>query len=185
MTTALLHLDNRTWTESEFLAIGETPERIELFDGSLHITPGPPPIHQRLSTRLAFLLTPPAEAIGLFVHEAINVRVGTARIPIPDLAITTMIDFEELVVDASDVRLICEILSPSNATTDRVLKTRYYADAGIPWYLLAEPKTATFTLYKLEGSEYAVHTTAAPGELLEITEPVVATIDPADLLPPR
>lgn len=185
MTPSLLLGNRTTWTESEFLAIGETPERIELFDGSLHVTPSPTPIHQRLSTRLAFILTPPAEAVGLFVHEAINVRVGTNRIPIPDLAITGMIDFEELVVDASAVRLICEILSPSNATTDRVLTMRYYADAGVTWYLLAEPKTATLTLYKLDGSEYSVHATAAPGELLEITDPVVVSIDPADLLPPR
>jgi hypothetical protein len=62
---------------------------------------------------------------------------------------------------------------------------RYYADAGIPWYLLAEPRTATFTRYKLEGSEYSVHATAAPGELLELTDPVDVSIDPADLLPPR
>ncbi|MEU8659412.1 Uma2 family endonuclease [Actinoplanes philippinensis] len=185
MTPSLLLGKRTTWTESEFLAIGETPERIELFDGSLHVTPGPTPIHQRFAGKLLIILTPPAEATGLFVHEGINVRVGINRIPIPDLAITTMIDFEELVVDASAVRLICEILSPSNSTTDRVLKMRYYADAGIPWYLLVAPKTATLTLYKLEGSDYREYATAAPGELLELTEPVVATIDPADLLPPR
>ncbi|GIE79561.1 hypothetical protein Aph02nite_55110 [Actinoplanes philippinensis] len=185
MTPSLLLGKRTTWTESEFLAIGETPERIELFDGSLHVTPGPTPIHQRFAGKLLITLTPPAESIGLLVFEGINVRVGTNRIPIPDLAITTMIDLEELVVDASAVRLVCEILSPSNATTDRVLKMRYYADAGIPWYLLVAPKTATFTLYKLDGANYREHATASPGELLELTEPVVATIDPADLLPPR
>jgi Uma2 family endonuclease len=183
--TTTLHLDKKTWTESEFLAIGETPERIELFDGSLHVTPGPTPIHQRVSSKLAFALTPPAEKIGLFVHEAINMRVGVNRIPIPDLAITSMIDFEELVVDASAVHLVGEILSPSNSATDKVLKMHYYAEAGIPWYLLVDPRTATLQVYALVEGKYVEHATGAPGSPLTLTEPVAVTIDPADLLPPR
>jgi Uma2 family endonuclease len=183
--TITLHTGKETWTESEFLAIGETPERIELFDGSLHVTPGPSPIHQRVSSKLAFALTPPAEEIGLFVHEAVNVRVGVNRIPIPDLAITSMIDFEESVVDASVVHLVGEILSPSNSTTDKVLKRHYYAEAGIPWYLLVDPRTATLQLFALVNGKYEEHATGAPGSPLELTEPVAVTIDPADLLPPR
>ncbi|MDI6099663.1 Uma2 family endonuclease [Actinoplanes sp. NEAU-A12] len=184
MTPSLLLDHVKPWTESEFLAIGETSERIELFDGSLHVTPGPTPTHQHISTKLAFALTAPAEAIGLFVHEAINLRVGIDRIPIPDLAITTMIDFDEPIVDASVARLVCEILSPSNSTTDKVLKMHYYAEAGIPWYLLVEPKTATLRLHRLDDGKYLEYATAAPGTLLKMTEPVAVTIDPTDLLPP-
>jgi Uma2 family endonuclease len=183
--TTTLHLGKKTWTESEFLAIGETPERIELFDGSLHVTPGPTPIHQRVSTKLAFALTPPAEEIGLFVHEAVNVRVGIDRIPIPDLAITSMIDFHEPVVDASVVLLIGEILSPTNSATDKVLKMHYYAEAGIPWYLLVDPRNATLEIFGLVDGKYEKHATGAPGSPLTLTEPVAVSIDPADLLPPR
>ncbi|WP_433827226.1 Uma2 family endonuclease [Actinoplanes sp. CA-015351] len=172
-------------TESEFLSIGETPERIELFDGSLHVTPSPTPRHQRISTRLAIMLTPVVESAGLLLHEAVNVRVGPGRIPIPDLVITADIDFDQLVVDASAVRLVCEILSPSNGDTNRVLKMHYYAAAGIPWYLLVDPRDGTLQLFALDGSVYREHAAGAPGSPLQLTEPVAVTIDPAELLPPR
>jgi Uma2 family endonuclease len=184
MTVAIV-LDNKPFTESDFLAIGETPERIELFDGSLHVTPAPLPRHQYVCTKLAFALSPAAQTAGLHVLETVNVRCAPDRIPIPDLVITTDIDFDELVIDASAVRLACEILSPSNSTIDKVLKMHYYAAAEIPWYLLIDPVPGTMQLFSLAGQVYQEHAAAAPGVPLQLTDPVVATIDPADLLPPR
>src|SRR4051794_16258767 len=86
-------------TEQEFLALGETSERVELFDGSLYGTPAPTPRHQHISSELKFALRTAARAAGLYIHEAVNVRLQPGRIPIPDLAITHKIDFDELVVD--------------------------------------------------------------------------------------
>lgn len=183
--TTTLHLDNHLWSEAEFLAIGETPERIELFDGSLHVSPSPLPIHQYISSELTSALKAAADPTALHVFAAVNVRVGKDRIPIPDVVITRKIDLWESVVDSSDVLLVCEILSPSNAATDRVLKMHYYATAGIDWYLLIEPKTAMLDLYRRNGDKYVRHATASPGEPLVLTEPVAVTIDPADLLPGR
>ncbi len=185
MTSAIFR-DGRPWSEVEFLAIGETPERIELFDGSLLVTPAPTPRHQKISRRLANALDDGAEAAGLQVIEAVNVRLRPDRIPIPDIVIATAdINLDELVIDASAVSLVSEIISASNAATDKVTKMHYYAAAGIPWYLLVDPVAGSFHLYRLTGSTYAEHATATVGEPLELTDPVVATIDPAELLPPR
>jgi len=41
---------------------------------------------------------------------------------IPDLAISTEIDFHRVAVDPGAVPLVCAILSPSNPATDKVLK---------------------------------------------------------------
>lgn len=171
-------------TEQEFLALGETSERIELFDGSLFVTPAPTPRHQYLSRRLANALDRGAEAAGLHVSEAVNVRLRPNRIPIPDVVVTTMIDFSAPVVDAAAVRLVCEIVSPSNASADKVLKMHYYAAAGIPWYLLAEQDTGTLRMYGLSGDKYAEWATAGPGDVLRLTEPLTADIRPESLLPP-
>ena len=173
-------------TEAEFLAIGETPERIELFDGSLHVSPGRIPRHQKICQRLTSLMDDGAEAVDLQVLEGVNVRLRPNRIPVPDLVLASAdIDLDKLVVGAGDVRLVCEISSPSNASVDKVLKMHWYAEAGIPWYLLIEHDTGTARLYELAGRTYGEHTVAKRGEILELTEPVVATIDLAELLPPR
>ena len=171
------------WTEEEYLALGETPERVELFDGSLYVTPAPTPRHQYISGELVAALRPAVRVAALQVLEAVNVRLRTGRMTIPDLVVTGDIDFDELVIDAGAVRLVCEIISPSNAATDKVLKMHYYATAGIPWYLLVEQETGALQLFRRDGSHYLEHSMAKPGETLHLTEPVEASIRPDDLVP--
>jgi Uma2 family endonuclease len=172
-------------TEDEFLALGETPERVELFDGSLYVTPAPTPRHQHMSSELLIALRPAARAAGMHVLEAVNVRLRPGRMPIPDLVIAQDIDFDELIVDASSVRLVCEIISPSNAAADRVLKMHYYAAAGIAWYLLVEQQTGALHLYELLGEHYVERSVTNPGETLHLSAPVTADLTPELLLPPR
>ncbi|MFY1689961.1 Uma2 family endonuclease [Plantactinospora sp. WMMB782] len=116
---------------------------------------------------------------------AVNVRLRSGRIPIPDLVVTGEIDFDDPVVDGTAVRLVCEIISPGNAATDKVLKMHYYATARIPWYLLVEQETGTLRLHRLDGSHHVEHAVAKPGGSLRLAEPVVAEIRPAELLPGR
>ncbi len=87
---------------------------------------------------------------------------------------------DTLVVDASKVRLVCEITS-SNPANDRVYKMHFYAAAGIPWYLLVDPDPVTLSLYRLKRGHYFEHATAKPGETLTLTEPVAAGLDTAAL----
>jgi Uma2 family endonuclease len=171
-------------TEEEYFALGETPDRIELFDGSILMTPAPTPRHQHISSELKFALREAVRKAGLHVHEAVNVRLRPGRILIPDLAVTAAIDFDSPVIDAEAVHLVCEIVSPSNAATDKVLKMHHYAVAGIPWYLLVEQETGALHLYRLVGDRYKVQSVTRAGQALELTEPVQVTIFPADLLPP-
>ena len=170
------------WLEEEYLELGETPDRIELFDGSLFVSPSAKPIHQRLSLSLAMTTRPWARAVGLDVYQDVNVRLKVGRILIPDLVILDQIDPEELVVEASSVRLVCEITSPSNAATDRVLKMHHYAEAGIAWYLLVEPKpTVTLRLFRLEGDRYLLAGEGRAGQPLHLTDPITLDLDPATL----
>jgi Uma2 family endonuclease len=174
----------RPWTEDDYLALGETSDRVELFDGGLLVTPAPSPRHQRVSRRLANAFDPAADKAGLEAFEAVNVRLGPGRIPIPDLVLVEPVDVDQPVIDAARVRLIAEIVSPGNPAADRVTKMHYYAQAGIAWYLLVEPEpataTATASLFRLDGDRYVLAATGAPGRPLELTEPVEVTLDPGD-----
>ena len=177
----MIEIEHGPWTEEDFLALGETNARVELFDGSLSVSPAPTARHQKLSRRLANALEPAANEAGLEVYEAVNVRLKRGRIPIPDLVIVGSIDHDVPVVDASAVRLVCEIVSPGNPATDRVLKMHYYAEAGIARYLLVDPKPLRLSLYRLDGKTYVEEASAGAGETLLVTAPVTVELDPASL----
>ncbi len=170
------------WSEEDFLALPEG-RRIELLDGELLVTPSAAHARQRLSMRLAMALDAAAPP-GFEVLEAINVRLATGRILIPDLAVITTPGIEVVVSEARDVALVVEIVSPGSVVTDRAVKPQLYAAAGIESYMRIElgrdgPSAVS---YRLRDGRYAEESTAPPGGLLHLREPYPLRVDLAALV---
>jgi Uma2 family endonuclease len=90
-------------------------------------------------------------------------------------------DGKGAVLDAAQVALIAEIVSPSNASNDRLLKMQFHADAGIRWYLLVEQEPLRLRLLRTDGGPYVEHATVGNGEVLDAQEPFPFSIDTAVL----
>lgn len=165
------------WTEEEFLALPDD-RRVELLDGTLLVSPGPGGRHQRMSCQLWHALGRAAPD-WLEVLEAINVRVGPARVLIPDLVVVRNPGLDLKVWDAADVAMIVEIVSLGSLAADRAIKPPLYAAAGIEHYVrieLSKPGPSSVA-YQLQRNRYAEVASSAPGQLMRLTKPFGVELD--------
>lgn len=76
---------------------------------------------------------------------------------------------------------ICEVVSPSNASTDTVKKLRLYHHVAVPHYWIVDPAAATLTVLRWSADGYVTVLTAERGETVrpepfEAIELVVGTL---------
>lgn len=84
-----------------------------------------------------------------------------------------------------DPELVVEVLSPSSARVDRLLKFARYAEGGIGHYWIADPgvpgRPPSVQVYDLVEGQYRLTGEVTGDERLPVTGPVSVTINPADL----
>lgn len=129
-------------SESEFLSLPPSMERIELIDGEVIASPSPGPWHQELLARIVVALRPWAAAQGrpVFVGLApLDVRFGASRILQPD----AFVILDAVPLDAPGpierVPEVCVEVLSSNRAYDRLTKRQVYAAAGVRGYWVVEP----------------------------------------------
>jgi Uma2 family endonuclease len=148
------------WNQDAYLRLTDHTSRfIELTDGHIEVLPTPTDEHQSILACLYHVFFAFLQASGgkaLFAPLRLRIRQGKFREP--DLL---------LVRDTSDTRrqnrfwlgadLVVEVVSPDQPERDFIDKRHDYAEAHIPEYWIVDPRTATVTVLKLEGSAYVEH----------------------------
>lgn len=178
------------WTIEDVQALPDRGNRYELLSpGVLTVTPAPGVLHQRASFRLAKLLEAAADD-GVEVLEYVNLvitGVPGGRLLIPDIvtADRTVTATGPTWLQPEALRLAVEIVSPSSAPYDRLLKPEIYAQAGIAryWRFELEPEPH-IVAHELRDGRYVPVAAAGPGRHTPLYAPFQVDVDPTELVRP-
>jgi Uma2 family endonuclease len=174
------------WTAQRALAeLPETPEvTIEVFDGSLVVSPRPSGKHQRALRLLAFRLDEAARSAGLEAMPKINMVLGD-DLASPDITVLPRDGADNVWFQAADAVMVVEIMSPNHKRKDRIERPDVYARSGVPYFMRVEfrGEDPVIFLHELTGKqEYQPIAVAAAGTTFAMREPFPFSIDPMDLL---
>ena len=137
MAGVALNKRERRYTYDDYLTWPDEPRR-EIINGALYALASPTVRHQDILLNLASVMKPffKGKPCRLFVAP-LDVVLSEDTVVQPDLLVVC--DPQKItggcVRGAPD--LVIEILSPSSASYDRLLKFKRYADAGVKEYWLS------------------------------------------------
>jgi len=156
------------WRESDYFALPDSMQIIELSDGEISMAPPPTPNHQRVVRLLSFALDVFVKQndLGEVLFSPVAVRLWEGKIREPDVLFIRKENLARIKSTHLDGApdWIAEVVSPGSRATDEVDKLAEYAKAGTPEYWLADPENKTIRAYSLEGAAYALKATYAAGQ---------------------
>jgi len=173
------------WTVEDLVNVEDQTHRYELYEGVLLVSPVPALLHLRATTDLGHLLHGAASP-DLFVTTAnAGVYISDKTYFVPDIVVfpRSVLETGDRGATPTDLLLAVEVLSPSNAGYDLLLKRQAYAMAGIPRYWIVDPEHRTLTVLKLEDGEryYTEVAVVKAGERFITGEPFPLEFDPAEI----
>ena len=135
--------------------------RWELIDGVAYMMAPPRRIHEKISGEIFrqlanFLIDKPCEVYGGNFGVRLNADQGDDTLVIPD--ITVVCDKSKLndLGCAGAPDMIVEILSPSTAAHDKLIKFNKYLQHGVREYWIVDPDIKTVSAHILENGKYTV-----------------------------
>jgi Uma2 family endonuclease len=145
----------------------------EIADGELHASPRPAFPHAEAGSATGGLLVPPFRwgrggPGGWFIVYEPELHFG-ADVLVPDWAgwrRTRMPHRPETPYATLAPDWLCEILSPSTSSFDRVKKLAIYAREGVPHVWLMDPLARTLEVLWLEGGRWTILATHAGNEVV-------------------
>ncbi len=129
--------------------------RWELIDGIPYaMSPLPTGKHQWISLELASQFNQQlSDYKKCSASMPMDWKIGVNTVLQPDLFVACF-DFKKQKYLTQAPALVVEVLSPSNSAKDMEVKSKIYAQQGVKYYLIVEPKDDTFKIYKLSSNGY-------------------------------
>jgi Uma2 family endonuclease len=169
-------------TLEDVLGLPTDAPRVELVDGDMVVVPSPTIRHQDIASLLWLWLRTHAPA-GYQAVQAVGVAVALDRTFEPDVVLyrpgpTT----DRHYLNADQVVLAVEVVSPRTRSRDRLDKPSGYAAAGIPYYWRVETDPVHVYAYqRRDDGQYEL--AAAGAEILELAQPFDLKLSVAEITP--
>ena len=146
------------YRRADYAVLPDEP-RCELIYGRFYLSPSPIRLHQFMVMRIWRILDDLAEAVGGEALVApMDVHLADHTVAQPDVLYVSP-ERREILQDwiegAPD--LVVEVLSPSTARMDRLLKLNRYAEGGVREYWLVDPAARTIEFLVNDGEHFVVH----------------------------
>lgn len=138
----------RRWTAADLADLPDDGNRYEVIDGELYVTPAPSLRHQEAVSVLSRILADylDREGVGHAFFAPADIRFSSARLVQPDVFVTPLVNGRrpEHFDDVKRLLLAAEVLSPSTARTDRVVKRTIFREEAVDEYWIVDLDARTF-----------------------------------------
>lgn len=176
------------WNRAMLEALPDDGQRHEIIDGVHYVTPSPAPVHQFIVTELLAALIPwcRTERAGWIFTAPSDIDLTGDTIVQPDIAVLPRAGEHppRRWSDGGIPLLAVEVVSPSSASRDRIVKRRRYQRAGIAEYWIVDPEaqlverwTPTDERPEIVTDRLRWHPASAASELVIDLAPIFAAID--------
>ena len=132
----------RQWTVADLEDLPDDGNRYEVIDGELFVTPAPALRHQRAVGELHFLLNAylNTQRVGYAVVAPADITFSSKRLVQPDVFAIPPFEgrFPKSFEQVRQLLLAVEVLSPSTARADRVVKRELFRDERVPEYWIVD-----------------------------------------------
>lgn len=139
---AMPALEPHYWTAAEVRELPDDGKRYECVDGELLVTPSPRSLHQDAVLELAVALRAYVRRhnLGSLSISPADVELQTSTLVQPDVFVSRSHDGSRVREwsDIANLLLAVEVLSPSTARYDRVVKRKFYQRAGVEQYWIVD-----------------------------------------------
>lgn len=139
------------WTAEMVRALPDDGKRYEVIAGELLVTPAPRPRHQEILFRLVAQLGPYLKAVGADAHpffSPADISWDDDTLVQPDLFVVPKSEMTNDWRTYKTLVLAVEILSPSSARADRVLKRRLYQAQHVGAYWIVDAEAAVVEVWR-------------------------------------